>query len=158
MDLLEPIEVLGVKVTINPIKFKDNLQLQILFELREKLSENLDVRFVYVHSPTNKECDEELKVYEIPANRIGKFKVNFLVAPPILYLEKLVDVFGITLLLIQFTYITREFMRIGYYVNNELYGPVERDSKSNLFFKMNFSERNILEKQPRITKFSQRFN
>jgi len=148
------IEILGINVIKNPLKLNEMFYFQILFELREILSENLDVRFVYVQSPTTKDGDDELDVYAIPANRIGKFKVNFLVASPTFYLESLIDVFGITLLLIQFTYLTREFMRIGYYVNNEICGPVERDSKSNLFLKINYIERNILKDQPRITKFS----
>jgi hypothetical protein len=153
MDPSEIIEILGLKIIKNSIGVKDKLKFQILFELKENLKENLGVEFIYIHSPTNEKRDEKLDVYEIPTNRVGKFKVTFLVTPPKIFLKGVPSIFGITLLLIQFKYKYFEFTRVGYYVNNDLNGPIEKDSNSNIFFKTQFTERNILINEPRVTKF-----
>lgn len=158
MDPSEIIEILGVKITENSIGVKDTLKFQILFELKENLKEKLGVKFVYIHSPTNEKKDEELDIYEIPGNRIGKFKVTFLVKPPKIFLKGLPSIFGITLLLIQFKYKTFEFTRVGFYVNNELKGPIEKDSNSTIFFKTQYTERSVLINEPRVTKFFCSFN
>ena len=67
--------------------------------------------------------------------------------------NKVSDLFGITVLLIQFIYREFEFTRVGYYINNELKGPIEKDSNSEFFFKVKNTERNILIKEPRVTQF-----
>ena len=88
MSIPKSIEILGVKIKGNLLKMKEKLGFQILFELKKTLTKNLNVRFVYIQSPSNEKKDEELDTYEIPCNKIGKFKVNFSVTPPRLCFEK----------------------------------------------------------------------
>jgi histone chaperone ASF1 len=153
MNLSECINILGVRINENPFKIRDNLNFQILFELKKELKERLEVKFVYIESPENEKKDQDLEIYEIPSNRIGKFKVDFCVKPPTIDPKKCFNSFGMTLILIQFKIRNLEIIRIGYYMNTEFHGPVEKDSNSNLFLKTCFTERNVLENEPRLTKF-----
>ena len=153
MSLSEIVEILGVLIIENPITIKNKFHFQILFQLKENLKEKIRFKFIYIQPPLNEKRDEELENYEIPGNLIGKFKINFLVPPPTFFLEGLLKIFEITLLLVQFRIKEFEFIRVGYYVNTELNGPIEKDSGSNLYFKSKFTERNILTDEPRVTKF-----
>ena len=153
MNESDKIEILGVRALKNPVNMREKLQFQILFELKEVLHEKLHVKFIYVPSPINKKKDEELETYQIFGQQIGKFKITFFVTPPPIKGIKVSDLFGITVLLIQFIYKEFEFTRVGYYINNELKGPIEKDSSSEFFFKVKNTERNILIKEPRVTQF-----
>lgn len=154
----ETIAILGVKTLYNRIKINEPFQFQILIELKEKLKDKLEVKFVYIQFPDNPTSDEELEIYEIPSDRVGKFKVNFTVKSPNLRTKKSLDMFDMTLLLIQFRFKANEFTRVGYYVNIELNGPVEKDSDSNIYFLTKNVQRNILTHEPRVTKFFADFN
>ena len=153
MNECDNIEILGVRVIKNPVNMREKLQFQILFELKEVLDEKLHIKFIYVQSPINEKKDEELETYQIFGQKIGKFKITFYVTPPCFKGNKVSDLFGITVLLIQFIYKEFEFTRVGYYINNELKGPIEKDSNSEFFFKVKNTERNILIKEPRVTRF-----
>lgn len=157
MGLNEIIEILGVRITKSPIEIDEYFKVHILFEIKKQLKERIKINFIYVQSPDDNNKDQELEVYEIPGDRLGKFKVNFSVNPPSFHFSENLDSFGITLFLIQFGYKKHEFTRVGYYVNNELNGPVERDSERNLFVKTKFIQRNILIDEPRVTKFFHEF-
>lgn len=153
MNECEKIEILGVKVIKNPVNMREKLQFQVLFELKEVLKEKLHIKFIYITSPINEKKDEELETYQVSGQQIGKFKITFFVTPPSFKDNKVSDLFGITVLLIQFIYREFEFIRVGYYINNELKGPIEKDSNSEFFFKVINTERNILIKEPRVTRF-----
>jgi len=148
------VEILGVKILKNQLKINENFPVQILFEIKVALKEKLEIKFVYVQSPGDINKDQELGIYEIPGDKKGKFKVNFLLNTPSLYFPESLDSFGITLLLIQFSYNKIEFTRVGYYVNNYLKGPIERDSEAKIFIKTSLIQRSILIDEPRVTKFS----
>ena len=134
MNPYDNIEILGIKTIKNPVSMKEKLQFQILFELKEVLQEKLFIKFVYVQPPINEKKDEELETYQIFGHQIGKFKITFYVTPPSFKDNKITDLFGITVLLIQFIYKGFEFIRVGYYINNELKGSIEKDSNSEFFF------------------------
>lgn len=62
------------------------------------------------------------------------------------------DVIGVTVVLITCSYLGREFIRIGYYVNNEYDDPeLTENPPSTHDFNRIF--RNILADKPRVTKF-----
>lgn len=153
MNPYDKIEILGIRTIKNPVSMKEKLQFQILFELKEVLQEKLHIKFVYVQSPINEKKDEELETYHIFGHQLGKFKITFQVTPPSIIGNTMSDLFGITVLLIQFIYKGFEFIRVGYYINNELKGSIEKDSNSGFFFKVKNTERNILIKEPRVTRF-----
>ncbi|KAG7487771.1 hypothetical protein MATL_G00026910 [Megalops atlanticus] len=62
------------------------------------------------------------------------------------------DAVGVTVVLITCTYRTQEFIRVGYYVNNEYVDPELRENPP---VKPDFTklQRNILASNPRVTRF-----
>uniref|UniRef100_A0A2K5H7T6 Anti-silencing function 1B histone chaperone n=1 Tax=Colobus angolensis palliatus TaxID=336983 RepID=A0A2K5H7T6_COLAP len=62
------------------------------------------------------------------------------------------DAVGVTVVLITCTYRGQEFIRVGYYVNNEYLNPELRENPP---MKPDFSQlqRNILASNPRVTRF-----
>lgn len=63
------------------------------------------------------------------------------------------DLLGVTVVLITCSYKSREFIRVGYYVNNEL---VEEDVSTSGESAIDTSKirRNIMAENPRVTRFS----
>lgn len=62
------------------------------------------------------------------------------------------DAVGVTVVLLTCSYRSKEFVRVGYYVNNEYMNPELRENPPSVpqFDKL---QRNILATDPRITKF-----
>ncbi|KAI7690146.1 hypothetical protein SSS_09049 [Sarcoptes scabiei] len=62
------------------------------------------------------------------------------------------DAVGVTVVLLTCSYLNKEFVRVGYYVNNEYTDPELRENPPSIpqFDKL---QRNILATDPRITKF-----
>eukprot|EP00977_Amphora_coffeiformis_P028157 scaffold34710_cov208-Amphora_coffeaeformis.AAC.3 len=64
------------------------------------------------------------------------------------------DILGVTVVLVTCSYREREFVRVGYYVNNELLGhDPEQPAPSYPQLDMALVQRQILADKPRVTKF-----
>lgn len=65
------------------------------------------------------------------------------------------DVLGVTVVLVTCSYMEREFVRVGYYVNNEYVGEYEEETGPPPLSKMDMKlvQRQILSDKPRVTKF-----
>ncbi|XP_058022693.1 histone chaperone ASF1B isoform X2 [Ahaetulla prasina] len=116
------------------------------------LSLHLEWKIIYVGSAESEEYDQILDsvlVGPVPAGRhMFVFEAN---SPnPDLIPES--DAVGVTVILITCTYLCQEFIRIGYYVNNEYINPELRENPP---LKPDFSQlqRNILASNPRVTRF-----
>ncbi|XP_048347869.1 histone chaperone ASF1B [Sphaerodactylus townsendi] len=146
------VTVLGVSVLENPSPFSQPLRFQVQFECGEALPHDLEWKIIYVGSAESEEYDQVLDsvlVGPVPAGRhMFVFEAN---APnPDLIPES--DAVGVTVILITCTYLGQEFIRIGYYVNNEYVDPELRENPP---LKPDFSQlqRNILASNPRVTRF-----
>ena len=63
------------------------------------------------------------------------------------------EIIGVTVILLTCSYDNREFVRVGYYVNNE-YDSEELNSKPPPKPIMERVRRNILAEKPRVTRFA----
>jgi len=63
------------------------------------------------------------------------------------------DLIGVTVVLVTCSFMDHEFVRIGYYVNNEYSEPYEEGTTPNPFEITKLS-RNILAAEPRVTRFA----
>jgi histone chaperone ASF1 len=63
------------------------------------------------------------------------------------------DILGVTVILLTCSYATREFVRVGYYVNNEYDSPElnETPPAKPIIEKV---KRNVLAEKPRVTRFA----
>lgn len=84
---------------------------------------------------------------------VGVNKFQFVADPPDLKKIPDTEVIGVTVILLSCAYDDREFVRVGYYVNNEY---TDEDLINNPPTKpiMDKVQRNILAEKPRVTRFA----
>ncbi|KAK3511838.1 hypothetical protein QTP70_025060 [Hemibagrus guttatus] len=157
------VQVLNVAVLDNPSPFGNPFQFEITFECMEDLPEDLEWKIIYVGSAESEEYDQTLDsvlVGPVPAGRHmfvfqaspQCFILSFVADAPNTGLIPESDAVGVTVVLITCTYRGQEFIRIGYYVNNEY---TDAELRENPPLKPDYSQlqRNILASNPRVTRF-----
>jgi len=115
------VNVTNVIVLDNPTIFSNDFQFEIEFECLGELEDDLEWRVTYVGSAEDQTRDqvlEEVMVGPVPQG-VSKFVLT--AEPPTVDLIPLKDLVGVTVVLITCSYKEKEFVRIGYYVNNEYY-------------------------------------
>lgn len=122
------------------------------------MSPDLEWKVLYVGSARDSHKDQildEILVGPVPVG-INKFVLqadapDYTQLPP-------EDVLGVTVVLVTCSYREKEFVRIGYYVNNEYTGVFDPEigpptTISGPNFDMTLVQRQILADKPRVTKF-----
>ncbi|KAK4911871.1 Histone chaperone asf1, partial [Elasticomyces elasticus] len=150
---MSAVSLLGVKVVNNPAKFTDQYVFEITFECTENLSKDLEWKLVYVGSATSSEHDQELDSLLVGPIPMGLNKFVFEADPPNLNKLPTSEVLGVTVILLTCSYDDREFVRVGYYVNNE-YDSEELQMEPPSKPIIDRVRRNILAEKPRVTRFT----
>jgi hypothetical protein len=81
--------------------------------------EDIEWQVVYVGSAEDQTQDQELDAVLLPADTMGRFKFVLQVPAPDSSRIPAADVLGVTIVLLTCSYNGAEFIRVGYYVNNE---------------------------------------
>ena len=125
-----------------------------LFHARQHT--DLEWKVLYVGSAHDSHQDQvldEILVGPVPVG-MNKFVLQA-DAPQIEKLPDDDDLLGVTVVLVTCSYREREFIRVGYYVNNEYTGEYDEEvgppKGKNLDLRM--VQRQILADKPRVTKF-----
>ncbi|CAB1344263.1 unnamed protein product [Coregonus sp. 'balchen'] len=134
------VQVLNVAVLDNPSPFGNPFQFEITFECMEDLPEETE------------EYDQTLDSVLVGPVPAGRHMFVFQADAPNTGLIPESDAVGVTVALITCTYNGQEFIRIGYYVNNEYTDPELRENPP---VKPDYTQlqRNILASNPRVTRF-----
>ena len=136
----------------NPTNFANPFQFEITFECLQELDEDLEWKVIYVGKAEDSSSDlilDEILVGPVPVG-VNKFVLQADAPDP----KKLGnELLGVTVVLVTCSYREREFVRVGYYVNNEYedYIPEEGPPPSPLDIRK--VTRQILADKPRVTKF-----
>ncbi|KAL4648735.1 histone chaperone asf1b-A-like [Arapaima gigas] len=146
------VQVLNVAVLDNPSHFGNPFQFEITFECMEDLPEDLEWKIIYVGSAESEEYDQTLDSVLVGPVPAGRHMFVFQADAPDARLIPETDAVGVTVVLITCTYRAQEFIRVGYYVNNEYTDPELRENPP---LKPDYSQlqRNILASNPRVTRF-----
>jgi len=146
------VHILNVTVHNNPAPFFTPFQFEINFECLEELQDDLEFKIIYVGSAETVEFDQTLDQIVVDAVPKGQFKFMFQADPPDTSKIPADDAVGVTVVLITASYRDQEFVRVGYYVNNEYEDPEMRENPPSepQFDKL---VRQIASDQPRVTKF-----
>ncbi|KAJ4921748.1 hypothetical protein JOQ06_016458 [Pogonophryne albipinna] len=146
------VQVLNVAVLDNPSPFGNPFQFEITFECMEDLPEDLEWKIIYVGSAESEEYDQVLDSVLVGPVPAGRHMFVFQADAPNTGLIPETDAVGVTVVLITCTYRGQEFIRIGYYVNNEYTDPELRENPP---LKPDYAQllRNILASNPRVTRF-----
>jgi len=146
------VHVSNVVVLSNPSPFCDRFQFEITFECIEELKEDLEWKIIYVGSAESEAYDQTLDSVFVGPVPEGRHMFVFEADPPDTTKIPVADVVGVTVVLVTCSYRGKEFVRVGYYVNNEYTDPEMRENPppTPLYEKL---VRNILATQPRVTRF-----
>lgn len=147
------VSLLGVNVLNNPAKFGDSYNFEITFECLESLQKDLEWKLTYVGSATSDEHDQELDSLLVGPIPVGVNKFTFEADPPNTSRIPDAEILGVTVILLTCAYDGREFVRVGYYVNNE-YDSDELKADPPPKPILERVQRNVLAEKPRVTRFA----
>ena len=147
------VSLLGIKVLNNPAKFTDPYEFEITFECLEPLKNDLEWKLTYVGSSRSLEHDQELDSILVGPVPVGVNKFVFTADPPSAELIPASELVSVTVILLSCSYDGREFVRVGYYVNNE-YDSEELRENPPQKVQVDHIVRNILAEKPRVTRFN----
>ncbi|RMJ12263.1 Histone chaperone ASF1 [Fusarium kuroshium] len=147
------VSLLGVKVNNNPAKFTDKYEFEITFECLEQLEKDLEWKLTYVGSATSDQWDQELDSLLVGPIPVGVNKFIFEADAPNTSRIPETDILGVTVILLTCAYDGREFVRVGYYVNNE-YDSEELNAEPPTKPIIERVKRNVLAEKPRVTRFA----
>jgi len=147
------VSLIGVNVLNNPAKFTDKYQLEITFECLEPLTKDLEWKLTYVGSATSSDYDQELDSLLVGPIPVGVNKFVFEADPPNIGKLPSSDILGVTVVLLTCSYDGREFVRVGYYVNNE-YDSEELNNEPPKQVQIDRMVRNVLAEKPRVTRIA----
>ncbi|XP_055975493.1 histone chaperone ASF1B [Sorex fumeus] len=146
------VSVLNVTVLENPSPFYSPFRFEISFECNEALADDLEWRVTYVGSAESEEFDQVLDSVLVGPVPAGRHTFLFQADAPNPSLIPKLDAVGVTVVLLTCIYHEQEFIRVGYYVNNEYPSPELQENPPPT---PDFSQlqRNILTSNPRVTRF-----
>ncbi|OAA54542.1 Histone deposition protein Asf1 [Niveomyces insectorum RCEF 264] len=147
------VSLLDVKVNNNPAKFTDSYEFEITFECLEQLEKDLEWKLTYVGSATSDQHDQELDSLLVGPIPVGVNKFIFEADPPDVKRIPDAEILGVTVILLTCAYDGREFVRVGYYVNNE-YDLDELNAEPPAKPLVDHIRRNVLAEKPRVTRFA----
>jgi histone chaperone ASF1 len=141
------------QVLDNPAPFLSPFSFEITFECLQPLTDDLEWKVLYVGSAEDTSHDQvldEILVGPIPVG-INKFVLQA-DAPDISAIPE-GDVLGVTVVLVTCSYREKEFVRVGYYVNNEYSEPFDEEVGPPKPLDMSKVRRHVLAEKPRVTRF-----
>lgn len=144
---------MGVKVLNNPAKFTDPYEFEITFECLEQLKDDLEWKLTYVGSSRSLEHDQELDSILVGPIPVGVNKFIMTADAPSPELIPASELVSVTVILLSCSYKEREFVRVGYYVNNE-YDSEDLRENPPAKVQVDHIVRNILAEKPRVTRFN----
>ncbi|GBF90307.1 histone chaperone ASF1A-like protein [Raphidocelis subcapitata] len=151
------VSIMSVDVKNNPAPFRDDIELEVQYECLTALKDDLEWKVIYVGSAEADNYDQTLDTAFVGPVQPGSYKFTMKAPAPDPSKIPQGDVVGVTALLLTCSYQDKEFVRVGYYVNNEY---AEADMVENPPDKpaIDKLQRNIMSDHPRVTKFPHDFD
>ncbi|XP_013111766.1 histone chaperone asf1 [Stomoxys calcitrans] len=146
------VHITNVVVLDNPSSFFNPFQFELTFECIEELKEDLEWKMIYVGSAESEEYDQVLDTIYVGPVPEGRHIFVFQADPPDVTKIPEQDAVGVTIVLLTCSYRGQEFVRVGYFINNEYADQEMRENPppKPMFDKLT---RNILATKPRVTRF-----
>merc|ERR1711934_815196 len=154
------INVTACRVLNNPAPFATPLQFECEFECISPLKDDLEWKLIYVGSAEDEQHDQELESVLVGPVEMGINRFIFQGDCPDPSQIPKEDVVGVTVVLVTCSYKDQEFIRIGYYVQNEwtnpAWNPPDGSPPEDILqgpIDVALVKRNILADKPRVTRF-----
>lgn len=146
------VHISNVEVLNNPGGFFTPFKFQLTFECIDKLNEDLEWKMIYVGSAESEEYDQVLETIYVGPVPEGRHTFLFQANAPDVSKIPEADVVGVTIILISCSYRKQEFVRVGYFVNNDYTDLALRENPPSKPIVEQLT-RNILATKPRVTRF-----
>ncbi|KAH9739201.1 DNA ligase 6 [Citrus sinensis] len=117
----------------------------------------LEWKLIYVGSAEDETYDQLLESVLVGPVNVGNYRFVLQADPPDPSKIREEDIIGVTVLLLTCSYLGQEFVRVGYYVNND-YGDEQLREEPPQKVLIDTVQRNILSDKPRVTKFPINFH
>mmetsp|Transcript_3404 Transcript_3404/g.7972 ORF Transcript_3404/g.7972 Transcript_3404/m.7972 type:complete len:199 (-) Transcript_3404:253-849(-) len=154
------VNVTNVQVLQNPAKFTDPFKLQITFDcIAPGIKDELEWKLVYVGSAESEEHDQTLDSVLVGPITVGRSSFIFEAPAPDAKKIPANDLMDVTIILLTCHYKEKEFIRVGYYVNNYCDDEefkakyMNEEGKLTQNPPIELIKRNIAANQPRVTRF-----
>mmetsp|Transcript_13070 Transcript_13070/g.15773 ORF Transcript_13070/g.15773 Transcript_13070/m.15773 type:complete len:234 (-) Transcript_13070:899-1600(-) len=154
---MSAVNVTHVNVLDNPSRFTNPIQFEIQYECLFNLQEDLEWKITYVGSAEDEKYDQVLDSVLVGPVVQGSYRFVFQVDPPDHTRIPAADLVGVTVILLTCAYRGKEFIRVGYYVNNDYDDEELRENPPDTV-QLDRLMRNILADKPRVTKFQVEFD
>ncbi|KAL4214042.1 histone chaperone asf1 [Rhizopus microsporus] len=147
------VNILDIKVLNNPAAFTSSFEFEITFECNAPLEDDLEWKMIYVGAPETSEYDQVLESIMVGPIPVGVNKFVFSADAPNADLLPRSNLLEVTVVLLSCLYKEKEFVRVGYYVNNEYVDEELRENPPEdvLIDKL---QRNILADKPKVTRYT----
>ncbi|KAL9558195.1 hypothetical protein MBANPS3_001015 [Mucor bainieri] len=165
------VNILNIQVLDNPTNFTKPLQFEITFECNAPLKDgklrtrvdlregtwtyektDIEWRMIYVGSAESSEYDQVLDSIMVGPVPVGVNKFIFAADAPKIELLPKADLLEVTVVLLSCLYNDKEFVRVGYYVNNEYTDEQLRENPPEQVL-IDQLQRNILADKPKVTRY-----
>ncbi|XP_010415209.1 PREDICTED: probable histone chaperone ASF1A [Camelina sativa] len=154
---MSAINITNVAVLDNPAPFVSPFQFEISYECLNSLKDDLEWKLIYVGSAEDETYDQLLESVLVGPVNVGNYRFVLQADPPDPSKIREEDIIGVTVLLLTCSYMGQEFMRVGYYVNNDYEDEQLREEPPTKVL-IDKVQRNILSDKPRVTKFPINFH
>uniref|UniRef100_J3M9J2 t-SNARE coiled-coil homology domain-containing protein n=1 Tax=Oryza brachyantha TaxID=4533 RepID=J3M9J2_ORYBR len=151
------VNITNVAVLDNPTAFLNPFQFEISYECLIPLDDDLEWKLIYVGSAEDENYDQQLESVLVGPVNVGTYRFVLQADPPDPSKIREEDIIGVTVLLLTCSYMGQEFMRVGYYVNND-YDDEQLREEPPAKLLIDRVQRNILADKPRVTKFPINFH
>ncbi|KAM1956332.1 hypothetical protein ACFX16_025762 [Malus domestica] len=160
---MSAINITNVTVPDNPALFLAPFQFEISYECNTPLKDGTAFpslscflffgwKLIYVGSAEDETYDQLLESVLVGPVNVGNYRFVLQADPPDPSKIRDEDIIGVTVLLLTCSYIGQEFIRVGYYVNNDYDDEQLREEPPPKVL-IDRVQRNILSDKPRVTKF-----
>ncbi|XP_047333190.1 probable histone chaperone ASF1A [Impatiens glandulifera] len=154
---MSAVNITNVTVLDNPAPFLHPFQFEISYECLIPLKDDLEWKLIYVGSAEDENSDQLLESVLVGPVNVGNYRFVFEADPPDSSKIREEDIIGVTVLLLTCSYLGQEFIRVGYYVNNDYDDEQLREEPPQKVL-IDRVQRNILADKPRVTKFPINFH
>ncbi|KAK5580653.1 hypothetical protein RB653_000676 [Dictyostelium firmibasis] len=151
------IRLTQVLIHNNPSSFNSPFIFDISFECVSPIKEDLEWKVIYVGSAANEKNDQVLDSILLGPVAVGQNQFVFEVDPPDANKIPKDDLLGVTVVFLICAYKGEDFIRVGYYVNNDYF---EQELKDNPPETPDLSkiQRNVMDDKPVVTGFPIQWN
>ncbi|VAH63188.1 unnamed protein product [Triticum turgidum subsp. durum] len=153
---MSAVNLTNVAVLNNPTSFVNPFQFEISMSLLVGLPD-LEWKLIYVGSAEDENYDQQLESVLVGPVNVGTYRFVLEADPPDPSKIREEDIIGVTVLLLTCSYMGQEFIRVGYYVNND-YDDEQLREEPPAKLLIDRVQRNILTDKPRVTKFPINFH